>query len=46
MDDVPAVRSLLARAFVHDPMFVWMFPQEETRLDASAGFFGLLTECW
>lgn len=44
MVDVPEVRSLLARAFFHDPMFAWMFPQEAIRLDASALFFGLLTE--
>jgi ribosomal protein S18 acetylase RimI-like enzyme len=42
--DVPALRTVLARAFEDDPMFVWIFPNARTRRDALAVFFGLLVE--
>ena len=37
-------RTLLARAFVEDPLMVWFFPDDETRLHACAALFGLFAE--
>ena len=46
MDDLTAVeaRTLLARAFVEDPLMRWFFPDDETRPHACAALFGLFAE--
>ena len=41
---VAEVRTLLARAFVDDPLMVWFFPDDESRLQACAALFGLFAE--
>jgi GNAT superfamily N-acetyltransferase len=38
------IRSLLARAFAHDPLMVWFFPDEGSRPHACAALFGLFAE--
>ncbi|MDT0166573.1 GNAT family N-acetyltransferase [Actinotalea sp. AC32] len=38
------VRTVLARAYVDDPLMVWAFPDEATRLDAVAAWVGLFAE--
>ena len=48
-DDVPAVRTVLARAFADDPMMHWMFPAPRfpdaaARAEALAAFLGLHVE--
>ena len=51
-DRLPAVadltpaeaRTLLARAFVGDPLMVWFFPDDEVRPHACAAMFGLFAE--
>jgi ribosomal protein S18 acetylase RimI-like enzyme len=51
-DRLPAVaelsaveaRTLLARAFAHDPLMAWFFPDDETRPHACAAMFGLFAE--
>lgn len=47
--DVPAVRTLLARAFADDPMMLWMlpaprFPDATARAEALAAYLGLHVE--
>lgn len=37
-------RTLLARAFVDDPLMVWFFPDDASRLHACAALFGLFAE--
>jgi ribosomal protein S18 acetylase RimI-like enzyme len=37
-------RTLLARAFVDDPLMVWFFPDDDARLHACAAMFGLFAE--
>ena len=46
MDDLTAVeaRTLLAGAFVEDPLMRWFFPDDETRPHACAALFGLFAE--
>ena len=46
MEDLTAVeaRTLLARAFVEDPLMRWFFPDDETRPHACAAIFGLFAE--
>ena len=39
-----AVRTVLARAFVDDPLMAWFFPDAETRPHACAALFGLFAE--
>jgi ribosomal protein S18 acetylase RimI-like enzyme len=39
-----AVRRVLAEAFVDDPLFQWIFPDPEMRLDATAAWMGLFVE--
>jgi ribosomal protein S18 acetylase RimI-like enzyme len=41
---VVEARTLLARAFVDDPLMVWFFPDEEARPHACAALFGLFAE--
>lgn len=41
---VAEARTLLARAFVDDPLMVWFFPDDESRLHACAALFGLFAE--
>ncbi|MEP6660389.1 MAG: GNAT family N-acetyltransferase [Acidimicrobiales bacterium] len=42
--DASAIRGVLAEAFVSDPMLRWIFPDDETRLDATAAWLGLFAE--
>lgn len=42
--DATAIRGVLAEAFVSDPMLRWIFPDDETRLDATAAWLGLFAE--
>ena len=46
MDDLTAVeaRTLLAGAFVEDPLMRWFFPDDDTRPHACAALFGLFAE--
>jgi GNAT superfamily N-acetyltransferase len=46
VDDLTAVeaRTLLAGAFVEDPLMRWFFPDDETRPHACAALFGLFAE--
>jgi GNAT superfamily N-acetyltransferase len=46
VDDVTAVeaRTLLAGAFVEDPLMRWFFPGDDTRPHACAALFGLFAE--
>ena len=46
MDDLTVVeaRTLLARAFVDDPLMRWFFPDDDTRPHACAALFGLFAE--
>ena len=41
-----AVRTVLARAFVDDPLMAWFFPDAETRPHACAALFGLFAETY
>lgn len=38
------VRTVLARAYVDDPLMVWAFPDATSRLDAVAAWVGLFAE--
>jgi ribosomal protein S18 acetylase RimI-like enzyme len=38
------IRTVLARAFVDDPLMAWFFPHAETRPHACAALFGLFAE--
>lgn len=42
--DLRQVRTLLARAFVHDPLMLWVFPEAEHRLEACAAWLALFVE--
>lgn len=42
--DIPAVRTVLARGFVDDPLLIWMLPGVEPRLEALAAWIGCHTE--
>jgi ribosomal protein S18 acetylase RimI-like enzyme len=46
VDDLTAIeaRTLLARAFVDDPLMVWFFPDDGSRVHACAALFGLFAE--
>jgi ribosomal protein S18 acetylase RimI-like enzyme len=46
VDDLTAVeaRTLLARAFVEDPLMRWFFPDDDMRPHACAALFGLFAE--
>lgn len=44
--DVPAIRGLLAAAFENDPLFTWIFPDDEHRLNATAAWLGLFAEAY
>ena len=37
-------RTLLARAFTDDPLMVWFFPDDDSRVHACAAMFGLFAE--
>lgn len=39
-----AIRRVLGEAFAPDPLFVWLFPDDATRLDATAAWLGLFAE--
>lgn len=41
---VVEARTLLARAFVDDPLMVWFFPDDDSRLHACAAVLGLFAE--
>jgi GNAT superfamily N-acetyltransferase len=41
---VVEARTLLARAFVDDPLMAWFFPDDDTRPHACAALFGLFAE--
>ena len=41
---VVEARTLLARAFVEDPLMRWFFPDDDTRPHACAALFGLFAE--
>jgi GNAT superfamily N-acetyltransferase len=41
---VAEARTLLARAFVDDPLMRWFFPDDGSRLHACAALFGLFAE--
>jgi GNAT superfamily N-acetyltransferase len=41
---VVRARTVLARAFTHDPLMVWFFPDAEVRPHACAAMFGLFAE--
>ena len=41
---VREIRTLLARAYVEDPLMRWVFPADSTRLDAVAAWLGLFVE--
>jgi ribosomal protein S18 acetylase RimI-like enzyme len=41
-DDVPALAASLGRAFVDDPLMMWVFPHAERRPARIAGLFALL----
>lgn len=41
MDDVPGITRVLSRAFHNDPLFRWLFPEEERRLAQVARFSAL-----
>lgn len=42
--DIPAIRGLLAEAFENDPLFTWIFPDDEHRLNQTAAWLGLFAE--
>lgn len=44
--DCVAFRSVLGAAFASDPMFVWLFPDDRFRQDASAAWLGLFVEAY
>ena len=44
--DIPAIRGLLAEAFENDPLFTWIFPDDEHRLNATAAWLGLFAEAY
>jgi len=41
---VPAIRRVLGEAFAPDPLFQWLFPDDSTRVDATAAWLGLFVE--
>jgi ribosomal protein S18 acetylase RimI-like enzyme len=44
--DVPAVRNVLAEAFVTDPLVAWAFGRDEHELEMAAAWFGLFVEAY
>ncbi|WP_123788348.1 GNAT family N-acetyltransferase [Phytoactinopolyspora halophila] len=42
--DLPAIRSILARAYTSDPLMRWIFPDDEHRLESTAAWLGVLAE--
>ena len=44
--DIPAIRAVLAEAFEKDPLFTWIFPDDEHRLNATAAWLGLFAESY
>lgn len=42
--DIPAIRAVLARAYVGDPLIQWIFPDPAHRLEATAAWLGLFVE--
>ena len=44
ISDLPAVRKVVAEAFVSDPMMEWIFPDPMTRLDSVGAWLGLFVE--
>lgn len=40
----PEIRTLLARAYLDDPLTAWIFPDEDQRLHGSAGWVGVAVE--
>jgi len=42
--DVIEIRTVVGEAFVVDPLMRWMFPDDDTRLDATAAWLGLFVE--
>lgn len=42
--DAPAVRTMFARAYVDDPLLRWIFPDDATRLEATAAWLGVYVE--
>lgn len=45
-DDVPGIARVLSRAFRDDPLWVWMFPDPETRIARSARFAAIQMGHW
>ncbi len=41
---ISGIRRVLAEAFEHDPLTVWIFPDDEHRRELIAAWFGLLVE--
>ena len=41
---VAEIRTLLARAYVEDPLLVWVFPDEQDRQEATAAWLGVSVE--
>ena len=41
---VAEIRTLLARAYAHDPLLAWVFPDEQHRLEATAAWLGVSVE--
>ena len=48
IDSLTAVRSrsVVAQAFCADPLLVWLFPEDDRRLDATAAWLGLFVEAY
>lgn len=44
MTTAAEVRTLLARAYLDDPLMAWVFPDEEQRLHGSAAWLGVAVE--
>lgn len=44
ISDLPAIRRVVAEAFLPDPMMEWIFPDPATRLESVAAWLGLFVE--
>lgn len=44
--DVPAIRKVLAEAFENDPLFTWIFPDDQHRIHQTAAWLGLFAEAY
>lgn len=42
--DIPAIRAVLARAYLADPLIEWIFPDSALRVEATAAWLGLFVE--